>query len=196
MVLLTVLVAAAAFWSAWIFQGQLTEARRATEIQERPWLSVDAKPINGLIFVNGQQPVVKLALSIKNVGHSIAKTVHLEVKMYPTVVNLPVATDAVQRQREICDHPHIGSAGDFDLFPMDQPVERDVDITVAPSAIAGQAASILVGDKTRKFFGLYVIGCASYHYSFGADIHQTRFAYHLVRGVPPENGKLLTRRRS
>jgi hypothetical protein len=37
LVALTVLIAVAAFWSAWIFQGQLSQAREATRLVERQW---------------------------------------------------------------------------------------------------------------------------------------------------------------
>ncbi len=98
---LTILIAVAAFWSAFIFQKQLEEARRQTEISERPWLSiVEARPVNGLIFVNGQQPALALKFFLKNVGHSIAKDAQIDVKMFPTPPGMPVATDALQHQRE------------------------------------------------------------------------------------------------
>jgi hypothetical protein len=208
---LTAVTAGAAIYSAWIFQGQLIEARhatvearhatvearhatvevrRATEIQERPWLSVEPALVNGLSFVNGQQAAMNLKFSMKNVGHSVAKDVQLDIKMLPTSPGMPVATDALQHQRELCDHPKIQEIGTLDLFPVDQPAERQVSISATPSA--GQLASIHVGDKTRSFVGFYVVGCVSYHSSFDNTLHQTRFAYHLIHAIPLENGKLFT----
>lgn len=189
MVLLTLLIAVAAFWSAWIFQGQLSEAHRATEIQERPWLSVEVTPVNGVTFVNGQQAVLVLKFSLKNVGHSIAKGVQIDVKMLPTSPGFPVATDAMQHQRELCDHPEIVSIGRFDLFPVEQPVERELDISATPSA--GQLARVTAGGNIRNFVGFYFVGCVTYHSSFGNEIRQTYFAYHLIKSIGPENGKFL-----
>lgn len=188
---LTIGIAIAAFWSAFIFQAQLEEARRQTEISERPWLSVEAAPVNGLLFVNGEQAVLKLKLSIKNVGKSIAKGVQADAKLFPAPAGMPVAVDAAEKQRELCDHPKTDSVGSFDLFPADHPVDREMDISAIPSSIIAQ--SVTTGDKSRRFVGFYVVGCVSYHSSFGATIHQTRFAYHLIRSpITSPDGKFIT----
>ena len=92
LVTLTIGIAIAAFWSACIFQGQLTEARRLTEISERPWLSVEIFPLSGISWIEGappaselnDSPFMKLKVSIKNVGKSIAKDVQIDAKMIPT----------------------------------------------------------------------------------------------------------------
>jgi hypothetical protein len=119
-----------------------------------------------------------LKFSVKNVGHSIAKNVQIDAKMFPTSAAMPVATDAAQHQRELCDHPKISQIGAFDLFPVEQPAERELDISALPSSVAAQAVEIS-GDKPRKFVGFYVVGCVTYRFSFGPEFHQTRFAYHL-----------------
>jgi len=164
--------------------------QKQTDISERPWLSVDATP-GGLIFVNGEQAALKLKLSIRNVGKSIAKGIQADAKLFPTAVGLPVAIDAARHQRELCDHPATDEIGVFDLFPIDHPVEREVDISVIPSAIAPQAATYQGGEKPRRFVGFYVVGCVSYHSSFGTEIHQTRFAYHLIGFPTGPDGKFL-----
>lgn len=46
-VILTLLTAAAAFWSAWIFQGQLTEMRIQREDAERPWVAFELSREDG-----------------------------------------------------------------------------------------------------------------------------------------------------
>ncbi len=79
---------------------------------------------------------------------------------------------------KLCDHPKINQMGAFDLFPVEQPVEREMHISTEPSAVVAQAVAI-TGDNTRKFVGFYVVGCVSYRFSFGPNVHQTRFAYHL-----------------
>jgi hypothetical protein len=182
-------VAGAAFWSAWIFQGQLTEARRATEIQERPWLSVEVTSENGLVFANATQAVLKLKLSVKNVGHSIAKDIQIDVKMFPTDVGIPIAPDAMQHQKELCDPPKARHMAPFDLFAIEQPAEREMDISAITSA--EQLAPVIDGNKTRNFVGFYFVGCVTYHSSFGSEIRQTYFAYHLIRQIPHGNGKFL-----
>ena len=54
-----------------------------------------------------------------------------------------------------------------------------MDISAIQSSVIAQ--SVTTGDKSRRFVGFYVVGCVSYHSSFGTKIHQTRFAYHLIR---------------
>jgi hypothetical protein len=191
-VILASAIAVSTLCSLFIFNGQLKEMQRATEISERPWLSVEAAPVNGLVFVNGEQAVLKLNLSIKNVGKSIAKDVQTDAKMFPTAAGIPAGIDADKNQRELCDHPKLTQLGSLDLFPTDNPVEREMDISAIPSAIATQAVTY-PGDNPRRFVGFYVVGCVSYHSSFGDKIHQTLFSYLLI-GPPltSPDGKLLT----
>jgi hypothetical protein len=54
-----------------------------------------------------------------------------------------------------------------------------MDIPAIPSEIEAQSVSY-PGEKPRKFVGFYVVGCVNYQFSFGAGIHQTFFAYHIV----------------
>jgi hypothetical protein len=153
--------------------------QKQTDISERPWLSVEATPVNGLTFVNGQQAVLVLKLSIKNVGKSVAKDVQADAKLLPTPVGIPLALDAAQKQRELCDNPKVDPVGRFDIFPGDHSTERELDISSIPPASIIQSVTN-PGEKPRSFVGFYVVGCISYHSSFGMEMHQTRFGYHLV----------------
>src|SRR5262249_48674426 len=112
----------------------------------------------------------------------IAKDILINVKLFPTAAGMPVALDATKNQQELCDHPK-PSTLPFDLFPTDVPAERVLSISALPSATATQSVTI-PGNKPRTFVGLYVVGCVSYHSSFGTEIHESRFAYHLM-GPPP-----------
>jgi hypothetical protein len=181
--ILTALVAVIYFFQLRSMQDSVELSRKALEVAERPWVSVEAVPSNDLAFVNGKQAVLGLKFSIKNVGKSIAKGVQIDVKMFPTSVGLPVGLDAAAKQRELCDHPQQHPVEQFDLFPVDQPAERVLSISVLPSAVE-QAAAYPAGDKSRSFVGFYVVGCVSYRFSFGTEIHQTRFAYHFLGPFP------------
>jgi hypothetical protein len=153
--------------------------RQALEVSERPWVSVGVLPYSDLTFVDGKQAVVGLRFSLKNVGKSIAKGIQIDVKMFPTSPGLPVALDAAANQAKLCDHPPGHPAFDqIDLFP-DQPEPRELSVSAAPTAVE-KSAAYAAGDKSRSFVGFYVVGCVSYHFSFGTKMHQTRFAYHLV----------------
>jgi hypothetical protein len=155
-------------------------SRKAMEVDQRPWLSVQAAPQSALSFVNGKQAVIGMTFSIKNVGKSVARDVQVDSRMFATDTGIPVALDASQNQRNLCDHPQpVPSFGTFDVFPSAEPVEVIQDISVLPSAIASKAASA-TGDEKHSFVSFYIVGCVTYHFSFGTDIHQTRFAYHLM----------------
>jgi len=173
-----------------IMERQLIETQRALEVDQRPWLSVQAKPTHGLIWVNGKQPAMSLQFSIKNVGKTIAKRINLDAKMFPTSAEMPVAIEAVKKQDELCDQIKTGPIT-YDLFPTSEPMERELSVSVVPSAIEGQAIAI-PGEKPRKFVGFYVVGCVTYNSSFSDALHQTRFAYHLLRPIGTEGGKFLT----
>ncbi len=174
-----------------LMNAQLVAVQKQTEVSERPWLSVEVTSENGMQFVNGEQAVVALKLTIKNVGKSIAKQVQADAKLFPTSAGMPFALDAATHQRELCDHPTIAPLGTFDVFPTDHPVERVLDISAIPPTIAA-AQLVIAGTSPRRFVGFYVVGCVSYRYSFGTEFHQTRFAYHLIGPrTPSPNGGFL-----
>jgi hypothetical protein len=192
--ILTALVAVIYFFQLRSMQESVELSRKTLEVTSRPWIAVEVAPSNDLVFVDGKQAVLGLKFSLKNVGKSIAKRVQIDAKMVPTSPGLPVALDAAAKQRELCDHPLQHPVEQFDWFPVDQTAERVLDISALPSLIE-QAASYPAGDKSRSFVGFYVVGCVSYRFSFGTDMHQTRFAYHLlgpVSGFTPEGKPLVS----
>ncbi|HLV95521.1 MAG TPA: hypothetical protein VKS44_10060 [Candidatus Acidoferrales bacterium] len=86
-VVLTLLIAIAAFWSACIFQGQLTVARQTMEAQTRPWVgSGEVKVKNPMFVVYPSNPIqgrtqisFAIDIPIKNFGNSPAFHVDTEV---------------------------------------------------------------------------------------------------------------------
>src|ERR1035437_922051 len=80
-VILTVLIAIAAFWSACIFQRQLTEARKATQqntesfrIDERAWVEIE--PIKPILLMPSDTPNAGALFTCdiypKNFGKTVA----------------------------------------------------------------------------------------------------------------------------
>lgn len=66
---LTLVVAAAAICSAWVFQGQLTEARRATELtktqweaEHRPWMGLDGLDLTAVNFSSLRPSLISIHL--------------------------------------------------------------------------------------------------------------------------------------
>ncbi len=82
-------------------------------------------------------------------------------------------------KKELCDKPQPQHVGWFDLFPTEQPAERNLSAS-APAADISSKSVVIKGEKPRKFVGFYVVGCVTYRSSFGAEFHQTHFAYHVI----------------
>jgi ElaB/YqjD/DUF883 family membrane-anchored ribosome-binding protein len=165
--------------------------QQQTIISERPWLSVDFEPIR-LRFVNGMA-ALDSNLSITNVGKSIAKEIQIEAKMIPTKAMLVL--DAGEKQGDLCSRPQlidITGVG-FDLFPSNEPTVRQIGTDVRQADIDAQSVKVRFPDgKIHAVVGFYVVGCVVYHYSFANDLHETRFAYHLIAPpVPLPNGSPL-----
>lgn len=157
-VFLALAIAVFTLCSLFIFNGQLREMRRQTEISERPWLSVQIKP-QILNFVNGSQAVLGVKISMTNVGKSIAKNIRVSVKLFPTNPSLPIALDAADNQQKLCNPPHPSDAVSFDLFPTDKPAEQVVGVSVLPQAVASQSVKAAYpGQQPRVYVGLYVVG--------------------------------------
>jgi hypothetical protein len=183
---LTAIIAAIYFFQLGTMQDQLAEARKATEIQQRPWLSVDIMPVKGIQFFN-DRAIAHLKLSIKNVGHSIAKSVHVTAMMYAMQPQYPAWPEAAQQQHNLCDHPTFHDL-EADIFPSDQPTIREINVGPDPSNMAPQIVSVVDGKMSRRFVNFYFVGCVSYHASFGTELRQTRFAYDVYGPVPSPKG--------
>jgi hypothetical protein len=179
-------------------ESAATTASNELELSDRPWLRVEADAKNGLMFVNGRQASFMLTLSIKNVGKSIAKGIQVDAKIVPTDPGMPLVTDAAQRQGQLCDHPMLTPIGAFDLFPSDNPTERQIDVSALPSEIAAQSVkATFPNGSSHDIVGFYVFGCVTYRSSFGNSYHQTRFSYHLISGpFQTANGKPFFAKRS
>lgn len=156
--------------------------QKQTETAERPWISVEVKP-DGLIFVNGQQPVLTLHVLVKNVGKSIAKHVQVDTEMLPLSPTFPLAIDAGDKQRSLCDDSKLVEAYNTDLFPSDNWTMRYVNVSV-PSKDVVAKSFMPPEEKPRGFVGLYIIGCVTYRFSFGEGVGQTLFAYNVVGTLP------------
>jgi hypothetical protein len=162
-------------------EGQFREMRRQTEASERPWLSVEVAPNSGLTFPYPSAPAYSISVSIKNIGKSIAKDVQVSAKLIAMPPGRPFALDAANNQMALCNNPKVAPFGTFDLFPTDQPTVETLSMSAEASAVNALSAKY-VGDKPRAFIGLYVVGCVSYHSSFGTELRQTRFGRRLFGG--------------
>jgi hypothetical protein len=181
-VFLTLIIAAAAIWSAWIFQGQLIEARRATgftqrqlEAAVRPWISAELA-ISGPITFDQQGARVDFTLWLKNVGHSPALNVDVNHK----IINRQSGPPFSEIKQECRGIPW----GDT-IFPEDKPWPRRFALPADPSEL----------DRSRTFTGirqqellLNIIGCIDYGMSsVGVESRPTdsrRLLWPAIPGLP------------
>jgi hypothetical protein len=73
MVALTILVAMAAVYSAWIFQGQLKEAQRQLRQDQRPWLFFNTDYAD-VVPLKDEEPIF-VPIELQNIGKTPAKNV-------------------------------------------------------------------------------------------------------------------------
>lgn len=161
--------------------GSAIAIQKQTETAERPWISVEVKPV-GLIFANGE-PILTLHVLVKNVGKSIAKHVQVDAEMIPLSPTFPLAIDAGDKQRRLCDDPKPGEAHNTDLFPSDNWTTRYSYVSALSKDVVAKSF-MPPEEKPRSFVGLYLIGCVTYRFSFGEGVGQTRFAYKVFGPLP------------
>lgn len=150
MIFLTVLVVIAAFWSAFIFQGQLTAARDTLVIAQRPWLGIDSSPA---IVVEGAH--WKIVFRVKNYGPSPA----LHSVFASGTDNAPIDFSAAERTiKQACAR---GEALTND--------PEGHGYTIFPGSSQPQDITI---DRSQT--AVYLLGCLTYLDQFGA-LHHTRF---------------------
>jgi len=178
MVILTLLVAIAAFWSACIFQGQLTVARTAAEAQERPWVSAKISLSRPLSFTD-KGASIGVAAILKNVGHSPA----LNVRFVSKIISFEHPDDLWKRQSEFCEFwkhrsPVSGLPGKT-IFPGDE--RPDGEIT---GMNAEELATALKTTSLQGKISMWLIACVDYQFYFPSEHHQTRYAFPLGRPLP------------
>jgi hypothetical protein len=167
-------------------------ARKAADVAEgtlvatnRPWASVAKIEIAGpLTFQNGEGKV-PLTVALKNLGHSPAIRVSVNVKLV-----LSNTTNLLAAQKEYCDHfrkplPPGGIRPELTLWPGDQlvfPVDAWMNSQELPAFKEW-------ADRTPFPIALIaIIGCIDYEFSFGEGHHQTALIYdlHKIKPYPRE----------
>jgi len=148
---LTVVIAIAAFWSAFVFQKQLTDARDTLVVGQRPWLGIDSEPT---IEVEGKRWTV--VFRVKNYGRSPA----LHSAFASETDNAPIESDAsTSKIEQACSR---GEALTTDI--------KGHGYTIFPGSSQPQDITI---DATNQN-AVYLLGCLTYIDQFGVLRH-TRF---------------------
>jgi len=156
-------------------QTELTQAQ--LELSHRPWISVDIAPASPLVF-DERGGVMMFNVTMKNVGHSVAK--HVSLWMEFVVAGVHDLNETSNRLSNIMKQP-VNEQSDYGwlLFPNQLAAEPRPAIA-QPSDI--QKALEIGHFKDVGAIGLHLVGCVDYPSSFDPKKrHQTRFVYLLGR---------------
>lgn len=176
---LTFLVAVAAFWSAWIFQGQLNEVRRSTRLSVRPWVGLD----------EGLDAIETTPLQV-NAGGTAGLVYTIRTKNYSNtpaanvwaMAQLVVADDlntAYEQQGYMCSDAVIGKP-DIGMVLFQG---RDRPFTSYPSATK------ISRKHENSLIGVWLAGCIGYRDQFGY-LCRTKFLWSFSPDDPSQAAAL------
>jgi hypothetical protein len=162
---------------------------RIMENDQRPWIKVEVEIASPLDFTVGGWGIMRLRLTLTNVGKSPAFNVRLA---HWGFLNFEGHNDPHKEQRERCerfrgeplDNPARGSV----LFPGDH-LPWDRMGGAFTSGIAFPPDEIrkgLVEENGLGHLNISIFGCADYVFSALRQHHQTGFNYSLAQIIPRE----------
>jgi hypothetical protein len=187
MVILTVAVALAAFWSAYLFQGQLTVLRRQFEATDRPWIKVEVSANTEYVpgaFIGGPLAFdadgtahLTWKYTVKNIGRSVASAVHIREKLLATSPFYPDFKFPNRAQQALCEKPYSPAENSLPLvvFPDDSKQEY----TSATTSTADVKDIPGPGLKRGKPVTFFLVGCVEYRFAASPVSHQTGFIYQV-----------------
>jgi hypothetical protein len=187
LVVVSCLAVVAAIWSAFIFQGQLTEARNATkaaqeqlETMDRPWVSITLAPNGPLTFTNDGLNV-NLHVHLENIGHGVANNVAIHHVGFLTNDRFH---EPMKRQDALCSPDKLTEGGiSSSIFPGKSDDSLFIGDNISNAAIASN--SITSPNAPGAIItGLFFVGCVDYEYGLATKHHQTRFVYQVGRAMP------------
>jgi hypothetical protein len=182
---LTLGVAIAAFWSACIFQGQLTEARIATQqstesfrIDERAWIEIE--PIKGTPFFPRTEKIgaaFQYPVYIRNVGKTVARDIQLRATRGATQASIAMGdnAEALNWEQDKLLLGKVPTASDI-------PINNSVPKVLAPNT-SSAVPLILNGQEPQNFpknqWVSYLIGRVDYTDAFGVN-HWMKFCFFVA----------------
>jgi hypothetical protein len=164
-------------------------AERQLVLSERPWVKIESVPgpTKPLTYDDGGANLT-LKFALRNVGHSPAGSVRIEVAAYP--LGAPTRSqDYVAEQKKLCDpiradKPNPHEPG-YRLFPGDLMMEEigfsihknEIDQTIEKISAAIQKRL----SPSETSFIPVIVGCVDYRFDFAPDEHhQTPFIFRLL----------------
>ena len=175
-------------------QSQTKTAREQLELSERPWIKVNFTiGSQGFAFQEGGAQL-PLQAHFQNVGHSVATSAFINVKMFLADDANGIFKQPLKRQHELCDpivrqpvnDPKIGDMT-LTIFPGDTDSSMVYGVGVGKEELESAKNAAPKAPGGKRILPI-IVGCADYQYGTSERHHQTRFIYEvqrLDRKVPP-----------
>jgi len=185
---LTLMIAGAAFWSAFIFNSQLRAMRKQFEATDRPWIKAEPKVESAITFHDNGDLSMSVTFILNNVGHSIATDVTVYGgALIPKPEGGEHFRQPLERQAQLCGkvQPY---ATTITLFP-NETKEFNVGFRVSHEEIEANLVPPPPGMPDvapAKRTNPIIFGCVDYKFSSLRQHHQTGFIYNVV-GTNPKN---------
>jgi len=185
---LALMIAGAAFWSAFIFNSQLRAMRKQFEATDRPWIKAEPKVESAITFHDNGDLSMSVTFILNNVGHSIATDVTVYGgALIPKPEGGEHFRQPLERQAQLCGkvQPY---ATTITLFP-NETKEFNVGFRVSHEEIEANLVPPPPGMPDvapAKRTNPIIFGCVDYKFSSLRQHHQTGFIYNVV-GTNPKN---------
>jgi len=177
-VILTLLIAIAAIYSAWIFQGQLNETRTIFRIDERAWIEIE--PIKVTLFLPRTEKIgagFQYPIYIRNVGKTVARDIQLRATRQgpQSSVAMGDSAEALNWEQEKLLLDKVPTASNI---PINNPVPK----VLAPNT--SSAVPVILNGQEPQYFPKvqvvsYLIGRIDYTDAFGVS-HWMKFCFFVV----------------
>lgn len=170
---LTLGVAIAAFWSAWIFQGQFTLMRDA----DRPWIDVNVS-ITSPVTYDGNVVQAGFTIVPTNIGRSPAQNISINPNLTPAFM----FDNLNEIQKRLCEGATTKSGMaslQYVLFPgrhYTQPVAMNVQV----KDLDARFGKMPPGQGPPDLIPIALVGCVDYTYESSDRHHQTAFAFDVL----------------
>jgi hypothetical protein len=182
------IIAGAAFWSAFIFNSQLRALRKHFEATDRPWIRAEPEVESPITFHDNGDLSMSVTFILNNVGRSVATDVTVySGALVPKPDGVEHFHEPIERQVELCakDQPY---AMTISLFP-NEIKQFNVGFRISHEEIESNLVPPPPGVpdlRPAKRINPVLYGCVDYKFSSLPQRHQTGFMYNVV-GTNPKN---------
>jgi len=161
--------------------------QKQLELSARPWITFRLGVTGPFEFDGKGTAHLKLRITVKNIGHSIAQGINVQAEMFPYSFKQSEFFQPIDRQKKLCDPmrrdvPDEHTPG-VTLFP-DEEFTQNLGPTISKKEIDG---TILPFPNTSdRYIAPMLIGCIDYRFSFATEHHQSGFIYNVYRHNPAD----------